>query len=167
MWLLAEAFRYLFNLNKINFKIILEVGVFVIPILCGTNNEKCTPFGGFDIVVFIHAGYWILKYMFDRFYHYKHMWHRRQGYLEFYRVTRWLRTIPFLIISAGNSLLIVLIKILNKYCPAQTKCTSANLTEINFLQIFVSIETALLIPILVYYLGKIWVLEFICIIYYF
>ena len=51
----------------------------------------------------------------------------------------------------GNSALIVLIKVVNKYCPI--KCTSANLEPLNFLQMFVSLETALVLPVLIYYLG--------------
>jgi hypothetical protein len=52
---------------KIKKKIALEVGVFVIPIVCGQNDESCTELHGFDIIVFTHAGFWILKYIFDRF----------------------------------------------------------------------------------------------------
>ena len=77
---------------------------------------------------------------------------RRHGYLEFYRITRYVRALPLIIVSASNSLMLVLLKLLAKYCP--DKCTSANLTPTNFLQIFVSVETAILLPSLIYYLGK-------------
>ena len=130
--------------------ILLEVGVFVIPIVCGKNDENCKEFGGFDVVVFIHGGLWIIKYLFDRCYQYHHMKSRRYGYLDFYRKTRFIRSLPFLLVSASNSMLIFLIKILNKYCP--TQCTSQNLTSVNFLQIYVSVETIILLPILIHYL---------------
>ena len=77
---------------------------------------------------------------------------RRHGYLEFYRLTRYVRALPLIIVSASNSLLLVLLKLVAKYCP--DKCTSANLTPVNFLQMFVSVETAILLPSLIYYLGK-------------
>ena len=78
----------------------------------------------------IHGGMWILKFFFDRyivikkeliqiiknqiyllfrFYHYQHMKSRRHGYLTFYRVTRLIRSIPLLIISASKLKLLLLI----------------------------------------------------------
>ena len=101
---------------------------------------------------------------------------RRDGYLEFYRNTRLVRSLPLFILSAGkslsyvkikssqvkcniwiwnligNSILVVLIRMLSKYCP--DKCTSANLEAVNFLQMFVSFEVVLLLPIMIYYLGN-------------
>jgi hypothetical protein len=58
---------FLLNFILIYLKILIEVGVFTIPILCGKNDENCRNFGGFDIFLFVHGGYWILKYSFDRF----------------------------------------------------------------------------------------------------
>lgn len=132
-------------------KVLLEVGCFLIPYICGEKNENCSTLNGFDLVVYIHSCYWLLKYGFDRFYQFHHMKSRRLGYLEFYRVTRTIRSLPLLIISAGNSLLVILIKLLAKYCP--DKCTAENLTPNNFLQIFISLENCLLLPIMIYYLG--------------
>ena len=63
-----------------------------------------------------------------------------------------VRSLPLTIISAGNSMLVVLIKILQNYCPVE--CTSDKLTPNNFLQIFVSLENILLLPIMIYYLSK-------------
>jgi hypothetical protein len=39
---------------------------------------------------------------YDRFYHYHHMKSRRDGYLEFYRVTRVIRSLPLIIVSIGK-----------------------------------------------------------------
>lgn len=80
---------------------------------------------------------------------------RRHGYLEFYRSTRFLRYFPLMLISAGNSLLIYLIKLMQKYCDKDNnqKCFT-NLTQNNILQIFVSLECALLLPVLIIYLIK-------------
>jgi len=130
--------------------VVLEIAVFVIPHICGSDNLDCPVFPAFDIVVFIHGGFWFIKLLFDRFYHFHHMKMRRHGYLEFYRLTRYIRYLPLLIVSASNSILVILIKIIDKYCPI--KCTSSNLEPVNFLQIFISIETAILIPALIYYL---------------
>jgi len=130
----------------------LEVGVFMIPYLCGDKNQNCSNIKDFDLIVYIHSAYWLLKFLFDRFYHFHHMKSRRHGYLEFYRVTRLVRSLPLTIISAGNSILLVLVKILQNYCPVE--CTPDKLTPNNFLQIFVSLENILLLPIMIYYLKQ-------------
>jgi len=132
--------------------IILEVGVFVIPYYCGDKNQNCSTIKDFDLIVYIHSGYWLIKLIFDRFYHFQHMKSRRHGYLEFYRITRLIRSLPLLIISGGNSILVVLVKVLQNYCPIE--CTADKLTPNNFLQIFVSIENIILLPILIYYLWQ-------------
>lgn len=129
--------------------VIFELGVFLLPLICDKND---VDFNSFDMLIYIHAGLWLIKFLFDRFYHSKHMQSKRNGYLEFYRQTRLIRALPLLIISAGNSFLLVLVKVLTTHCPE--KCTSANLTPVNFLQMFVSAETALLLPILTFYLLK-------------
>jgi hypothetical protein len=46
----------------------MEVGVFVAPILCGVKDENCSNIGAFDIVLYVHAFYWILYLLFDRYY---------------------------------------------------------------------------------------------------
>ncbi len=90
--------------------------------------------------------------IFIRFYHKSHMRMRRHGYLKFYRITQLIRSLPLIIISAANSVLVVLIKITDKYCPE--KCTSLNIKPNNILQIFTCTECAIMLPILIYYLGK-------------
>jgi hypothetical protein len=107
------------------------------------------------LALFVHAGFWFLKLVFDRFYHYQHMKSRRLGYLEFYRSTRLLRYFPLMLISAGNSILIYLIKLMQKYCDNENEqICSASLTQNNILQIYVSLECLLLLPVLIVYLIK-------------
>ena len=77
---------------------------------------------------------------------------KRFGYLEFYRRSRFIRFLPLVVISIGNSLLLVLVKVLTTHCPV--KCTQADLTPANFLQMFVSVEALVLLPILSVYLRK-------------
>ena len=47
--------------------VLVEVAVFMIPRLCGRDEMSCTIFPGADIIVFVHAGTWILKFLFDRY----------------------------------------------------------------------------------------------------
>lgn len=132
--------------------VLLEVGVFLLPKYCDAKGENCAGISGFDFAIYIHSGFWLIKLFFDRYYHYHHMKSRRYGYLEFYRNTRLIRSLPLYIISAGNSALVIIVKVLEKYCPV--KCTAENLTPENFLQIFVSFEVVLLFPILLYFLKQ-------------
>lgn len=127
-----------------------EGSLFLIPYFCGNQNENCKEFADFDIITFIHALLWILMFIFHRYYHYRHMQSRRNGYLDFYRNTRLRRSLPLYLISAGNMVLIILIKMVIKYCPV--KCTSIDLKPIHFLQIFVSFENILILSILINYL---------------
>jgi hypothetical protein len=105
-----------------------------------------------DLIIYIHSGFWLLKFAFDRFYQHQHMVSKRNGYLDFYRQTRLIRSLPLLVISFGSSVLLVLERVLILYCPA--KCTTLNLTAENFLQGFVTLECLALLPILYYYLSK-------------
>ena len=49
-------------------------------------------------------------------------------------------------------MLVILFKLIDKYCPK--KCTPVDLQPQNLLQIFISLECAVLLPLLIYYLGK-------------
>lgn len=130
--------------------ILFIVFAFIVPLVCGKDSIYCSIFESFDIILFIHALYWIIFYIFDRVYQYHHMKSRRNGYLEFYRSTRLVRSLPLVIISAGNAILIVLLRVFNKYCAVS--CTDAKLTPLNFVQIFTSGEFALIFIVLVDYL---------------
>lgn len=127
--------------------ILFEVGVFALPIVCDANS---LDFNAYDMLLYIHAGFWLVKFSFDRFYQYQHMKSKRDGYLEFYRETRLIRSLPLFVLSAGNSALLVLERTLSTHC--KNKCTSLNLTPENFLQAFVTVECLILLPILIYYL---------------
>lgn len=76
--------------------------LFLTPYLCDNNKDLCPVFEPIDILLFVHAIFWILFYVFDRVYHFHHMKSRRNGYLAFYRNTRLVRSLPLITISAGR-----------------------------------------------------------------
>ncbi len=82
-------------------------------------------------------------------YHYYQDLSRRDGYLDFYRRTRNLRRTPLIVISTGNAILVVMIKLLEDYqtsiLPVQPWHCLAILTTIEVIIIFI---------VLVWYLGK-------------
>ncbi|CAF1620045.1 unnamed protein product, partial [Didymodactylos carnosus] len=86
------------------------------------------------------------------FYHYQQDISRRNGYLEFYHKTRNLRRAPLFVISAGNAILVALIKLLEDYCNDET-CTPLKLKPWYFLQILSTIEVILTMIALIWYLG--------------
>ncbi|CAF0758581.1 unnamed protein product [Brachionus calyciflorus] len=130
--------------------ILFLISAYVIPLIFEKKSDIFSKFQPIDIVLFIHAFYWVVFYIFDRVYQFHHMKSRRNGYLEFYRSTRLIRSLPLITISAGNAMIIVLLRVFDKYCS--NSCTSANLTPLSFIQIFTSVEFGMVLLILFKYL---------------
>ncbi len=82
-------------------------------------------------------------------YHYHQDLSRRNGYLDFYRQTRNLRRTPLIVISAGNAILVALIKLLEDY-----QTSIAPLQPWHCLAILTTIEVIIILTVLVWYLGK-------------
>ncbi|RNA32256.1 transmembrane protein -like [Brachionus plicatilis] len=136
-------------LAQIFLSVLFISSLFLVPFLCDKNSDLCPVFEPFDILLFVHAIFWIMFYVFDRVYHFHHMKSRRNGYLAFYRNTRLVRSLPLIVISAGNAIMVVLLRVFNKYCPES--CTNSHLTALDFFQIFSSVEFGLIVLILVHY----------------
>jgi hypothetical protein len=77
---------------------------------------------------------------------------RRHGYLEFYRTSRLRRALPLIIYTAANSILIVLIKLIPKYCLTSCNWISVDLKPVNLLQMFITLECVIITIILLNYL---------------
>ncbi|CAF5215456.1 unnamed protein product, partial [Rotaria magnacalcarata] len=80
-------------------------------------------------------------------YHYHQNLSRNDGYLDFYRRTRNLRRTPLIIISAGNAILVAMIKLLEDY---QTSILP--LQPWHFLAILTTIEVVFILSVLSWYL---------------
>lgn len=82
-------------------------------------------------------------------YHYYQELSRREGYLSFYRQTRNHRRIPLIIISIGNAILVILIKLLEDY---QSRIIP--LQPWHCLAILTTVEVLIILIVLLRYLGK-------------
>ncbi|CAF4855231.1 unnamed protein product [Rotaria socialis] len=80
-------------------------------------------------------------------YHYHQDLSRNDGYLDFYRRTRNLRRTPLIIISAGNAILVAMIKLLEDY---QTSILP--LQPWHFLAILTTIQVVIILSVLSWYL---------------
>ncbi|XP_067676117.1 transmembrane protein 192-like [Haliotis asinina] len=134
---------------QILLSIALLTGSFIIPVFCLQN--KC---GADDIalVIYIHGAFWFIFLAFDRYYRQQHYVNRLNGYLEFYRRTKNIRRMPFLITSGGNALLLIVTRILEEYCHTPDKCYI--LKKENYIQIVVAMETAIMLIFLIMYLAR-------------
>lgn len=88
----------------------------VITVFCWISDEhsaQCTAaLQGIDSKTLVLLGkvvLWLLVFIYDRFVQHHHSAVRRRGYLEFYRVTRGMKSLPLLIHSAGNAAMLTVI----------------------------------------------------------
>ncbi|XP_048254128.1 transmembrane protein 192-like [Haliotis rufescens] len=134
---------------QILLSIALLTGSFIIPVFC--LQSAC---GADDIalVIYIHGCFWFIFLAFDRYYRQQHYVNRLNGYLEFYRRTKNIRRMPFLITSGGNALLLIVTRILDEYCHKPDKCSF--LKKENYIQIVIAMETAVMLLFLVMYLAR-------------
>jgi len=85
--------------------------------------------------------------VFDRLYHHYQDLSRRDGYLDFYRRTKNLRRLPLIVISTGNAILVVMIKLLEDY-----QSSISPLQPWHCLAILTTIEVIIIFIVLIWYL---------------
>ncbi|XP_012945203.1 transmembrane protein 192-like [Aplysia californica] len=134
--------------------VLLGVSAYVVPIVC--SNCTCGE-DPISLTLYIHGGMWFILLLLDRFLHQRHDKSRLQGYLEFYRKTRNIRRLPFMINSCANAIMVVMIKVLDSHCNPDTgRCLFLNKTR--YIQILVSIECAVALVVLFVYFA--WTVKF-------
>ncbi|KAK3932463.1 Transmembrane protein 192 [Frankliniella fusca] len=155
----VPGFRKLHTFVPVILKIcvIVLIQVAIIALLC-LNAEfryKCEPF---YLLVYIHAAYWCLSWILHQHLKLKHRMLRINGYLEFYKQTESHIRIPFYIISLWNAILLVITSVyhhiysdLEQRCKAETVSLSPN----NVIGALMTLETGILIPVLMTYLVKV------------
>ncbi|XP_050415156.2 transmembrane protein 192 [Patella vulgata] len=129
--------------------IVLILASFLVPVLCDKGKCGTDPF---SIVVYTHGGMWCVLLVFDRYFRHKHHVSRLQGYLEFYRKTRYIRRWPFTLNSGANALAVVVVRVVDKYCSKEKPCTV--LDRDNYIQIVIAVEVILVLPVLILYLVR-------------
>uniref|UniRef100_A0A8C2BY23 Transmembrane protein 192 n=1 Tax=Cyprinus carpio TaxID=7962 RepID=A0A8C2BY23_CYPCA len=88
----------------------------VITVFCWISDEhtpECTAalqsIDSKTVILLGKVALWVMVFIFDRFVQHHHSAVRRRGYLDFYRLTRKIKTLPLLIHSAGNALILIVI----------------------------------------------------------
>ncbi|XP_064617805.1 transmembrane protein 192-like isoform X1 [Liolophura sinensis] len=130
--------------------VLLGTGSYIVPVLC--QGEKCGA-SDFSIVAYAHGGLWIVFTAIDRYLRYHHYVSRTLGYLEFYRQTRHVRRLPVTVHSGANAALVVVLIALENFCDVKAQ-TCGKLKRDNYLQILITLEVAVILPILILYLVR-------------
>ncbi|KAL5020245.1 hypothetical protein ScPMuIL_003137 [Solemya velum] len=124
--------------------ILLVVAVFVLPVVCETN--KCGGTYPYYLILYVHGGLWWIMLLLDRFYRHHHYRIRLLGYLEFYRRTRHVRRMPFLINSGVNAVLVIMTTALRQSCSGQC----GGMHEDLYVQILITLEVVCVVPLLIW-----------------
>ncbi|TRY65223.1 hypothetical protein DNTS_002932 [Danionella cerebrum] len=88
----------------------------LITVFCWLSDEhsaECTAaLNGIDsktLVLLGKVALWVIVFIYDQFIQHHHSALRRRGYLNFDRMTRGMKNLPFLIHSAGNAAMLTVI----------------------------------------------------------
>eukprot|EP00048_Salpingoeca_helianthica_P020775 m.8441 g.8441 ORF g.8441 m.8441 type:complete len:231 (+) comp5224_c0_seq2:201-893(+) len=123
--------------------ITLEVLLFLPALSVGydiLDNDKPFPF-----LCLLHVGVWLLLALISRYHEHCHRHSRMRGYLTLYRDTLLTRKAPFVVMSVGNAVLLVL-------ALAWPLDDRANVGRLTTLQIVYSTELCICIPCWILYL---------------
>ncbi|CAL1544622.1 unnamed protein product [Lymnaea stagnalis] len=124
----------------------LCVSAYLVPLFCDSN--QCGE-DSISLTMYIHGGMWFVLFFLDRYLLAKHNESRMNGYLDFYRKTRNIRRVPFMINSCANAIGVIVLKVLDQHC-GKVQCKFLKTTT--YIQILVSAECAIAIIVLIVYL---------------
>ncbi|RUS72791.1 hypothetical protein EGW08_019451 [Elysia chlorotica] len=128
----------------------LGVSAYIVPELC--SLQVCGQ-DSISLTLYIHGGMWFVLFIVDRFLALKHRESRLNGYLDFYRRTQKIRSIPFHINSCANAIMVILTKLLDNLCGEPDKKCHV-LGKIRYIQILVALECLLALIVLCVYFAK-------------
>jgi len=130
-------------------EILVTIGLLVSTFVVPYHFEEDACF----ILSCAHSCYWCILFIASGYRNFHHNYIQRCGYLEFFRNTQLLQRIPLLVPSLGNTLLVVVLSIFQKYCPVLEKCSvDGTLYCYHYLQILFGLETFILLLCLIKYL---------------
>ncbi|XP_002741424.1 transmembrane protein 192-like [Saccoglossus kowalevskii] len=117
--------------------------------ICGgpSHHYMCS----FSLLVYIHAALWLVIALIERYLRYHHYMSRRNGYLEFYRQTKNIRRIPFVVVSVGNTLILLLVMLV---FDLRLEDTDGPLYPVHYLEILITMEALFALPCIVVYILK-------------
>eukprot|EP00128_Syssomonas_multiformis_P011783 Colp12_sorted_trinity150504_noHs@16552 len=123
----------------------LEVLMFLPLDAKGQDPSKLEYDPPYPLLTALHVFVWVVITLLERYKYYHHRVSRLNGFLRFYRQTRNLRKVSFVVLSVGNAVLLVL----TMYWTWDE--SYHGLTRLNVMQIVYSIECALCSLCLVIY----------------
>ncbi|XP_023714736.1 transmembrane protein 192 isoform X2 [Cryptotermes secundus] len=126
----------------------------VLAVVWPENMERCAPY---FIILYIHAAFWCVALIVDNHIRQKHHALRVNGYLEFYQHTHQHSRIPFYIVSLWNTVLLALSTAFSHlYKDFRQQCNiSEFLKPVNYLCVFIAVETTVLAYFMVIYICKV------------
>lgn len=135
----------------------LLVAAFALPATHQLDANTGRP-SLFSLLLYMQCLLWVSASVFDVYAGMRHRRSRLRGYLEFERRVRPLvRAVPASV-TGGSVVLLVTAAIVWDYCPADGGACSARvaLTSVNYVQIVLSLQTAVLLPLCVAYAVRVW-----------
>jgi len=105
----------------------------------------------FSIIVYMHCCIWGVSLVCDSYLRSKHTILNCQGFIDFYQRTKNLRRTSLNVMSAGTLMMLLISVLVSDYCPDRENCPPGFSSHI-YLQLIITIETVLIIPVLVFYL---------------
>eukprot|EP00095_Tigriopus_kingsejongensis_P011921 maker-scaffold507_size152468-snap-gene-0.39 protein:Tk11921 transcript:maker-scaffold507_size152468-snap-gene-0.39-mRNA-1 annotation:"upf0504 protein" len=138
--------------------VIMIVLVFLLPILCEggqkPHGSSPPPGGGeqalevchlepFSILVYTHAGHWLIHLVVDQYLKKEHKKSRLRGYIQFYLQTKNIRRTPFYLVSIGNAVLLITVTALHDYCDPDL-CPD-KMMKVDYLRGLITLECLVII----------------------
>ncbi|XP_013792960.1 transmembrane protein 192-like, partial [Limulus polyphemus] len=124
---------------------------FFLPGIC-TSEDLCGVKPYF-LLIYCHVILWFFFFLGDLYLRYYHNVLYCFGHIHFYQATKFLRRIVLYVYSTGNSVLLLVVTVVQDKCPNLHDCFSfLSLKPIHFIQILVCVEAVIAFVCLVQYL---------------
>ncbi|XP_070548551.1 transmembrane protein 192-like [Ptychodera flava] len=117
-----------------------------------TTDTRHAHMRSFSILVYTHAALWLVVALIERYLRYHHYMFRRNGYLQFYRITKNVRRVPSVILSMGNALMLVVVMLVRDL-NLDSKPHSV-FEPIHYLELLITLELCLVMPCIVIYIVR-------------
>lgn len=154
----AQKFKPLTTVAVITLELFLSVAMLVAAVVLGVvwpqDMDRCAPY---FVTLYIHAAFWCVSLIVDNHVKQKHHQIRVNGYLEFYQQIHGHGQIPFYIVCLWNAVLLVLNTVFHHlYNDFRQQCSVSGFSKpVNYLSIFIAVETAVLACVIITYVCKV------------
>ncbi|KAG8226465.1 hypothetical protein J437_LFUL009782 [Ladona fulva] len=132
----------------------LELAAVSLYFLWPPNLDSCDPF---FFLIYAHAVFWLVIYIFHNFLRLKHHQLRIRGYVEFYKKIVFSAKVKFYVVSGINTFLLVMLALFcQNYGDIKEQCDNRTfLKPMEYLLCIISLEILCLIPFCISYISKV------------